>query len=316
MESLSMLDMILSDVFWFAVIRVTTPILFATLGAVAASKAGAINIGIEGTMLTGALMGVIFSAITQNVWLGLLAAVISGMMLGTLLAYTALKLKTNIILTGIAINILSSGGTVFLLSAITGDKGISTSLNSLVLPNVNLPLIEKIPFLGTVLSGHNILTYFSLICIVLMYLLFEHTALGLRIKAVGESPEAAESVGINVFKVKFIALVLSGIFASFGGAFLSMGYVSWFSTGMTSGRGYIALAARAIAGNTAVGSLMASLLFGFADTLSNYLQNFKIPVEFVHMTPYIITIIGFIWISIANKRKEIERKKIERKNDR
>jgi len=305
----SIFEMILTETFWFAVIRVTTPILFATLGAVVASRAGAINIGIEGTMLAGALMGVLFSAFTQNVWIGLLAAIVSGMALSTLLAYFALKMKTNIILTGIAINILSAGGTVFLLSAVAGDKGISTSLNSLVLPNVNLPIIESVPVLGGIVSGHNILTYFSLVCIVLIHILFNHTALGLRIKAEGESPESAESVGIDVFKVKFTALVISGIFASLGGAFLSMGYVSWFSSGMTAGRGYIALAARAIAGNTSIGSLFASLLFGFADTLSNYLQALKIPVEFIHMTPYIITILGFIWISIANKRKETERKK-------
>lgn len=305
----SIFGMIWTETFWFAVIRVTTPILFATLGAVVASRAGAINIGIEGMMLTGALMGVLFSAFTQNVWLGLLATVLSGVILSALLAYFSLKLKTNIILTGIAINILSAGGTVFLLSAVTGDKGISTSLDSLVLPTVKIAVLETVPIVGKIFSGHNILTYLSLVCIVLIHVLLNHTALGLRIKAVGESPESAESVGINVFKIKFTALIISGILASLGGAFLSMGYVSWFSSGMTSGRGYIALAARAIAGNTSAGSLLASLLFGFAGTLSNYLQSFDIPVEFIHMTPYMITIVGFIVISIVNKKKEAERKK-------
>ncbi len=303
------LQMFTETTFWFAVIRVTTPILFATLGAVIASKSGAINIGIEGIMLTSAFSGVLFSAITQNVWVGLLAAVISGMIMASVLAYFALKLDANIILTGIAINILSAGGTVFLLDAITGDKGISTSLNSLVLPEVNIPIIESIPHIGQILSGHNILTYFSWLCILLIHMLLNHTSLGLRIQAVGESPESAESVGVNVFKIKFIALVLSGMLASFGGAFLSMGYVSWFSSGMTAGRGYIALAARAIAGNTAVGSLLASLLFGTAETLSNHLQAFNVPVEFVHMTPYAITIIGFVVISIVNDKKEERRKK-------
>lgn len=305
----SLLSMIFKDAFWFAVIRSTTPILFATLGAVVASRAGAINIGIEGTMITGALMGVIFSAYTQNVWIGLLAAVLSGVLVSMLLGYFALKLKTNIVLTGIAINILAAGGTVFLLTELTGDKGISTSLNSLVLPNVNIPVVSSIPVIGSILSGHNVLTYVAIVCIVLMHILFNNMSLGLRIKAVGESPEAAESVGIDVFKIKFIALIISGIFAALGGAFLSMGYVSWFSSGMTAGRGFIALAARAIAGNTSLGSLFASLLFGFADTLSNYLQAFPIPVEFIHMTPYLVTIIGFIVISVINDKKELERKK-------
>ncbi len=303
------LEMFSHSTFWFAVIRVTTPILFATLGAVIASKSGAINIGIEGIMLTSAFSGVLFSAITQNVWIGLLLAVISGIVMASILAYFALKLNTNIILTGIAINILSAGGTVFLLDAITGDKGISTSLNSLVLPDINIPILESIPHIGGVLSGHNVLTYFSWICIILIHILLNHTSLGLRIQAVGESPESAKSVGINVFKIKFIALVLSGMLSSFGGAFLSMGYVSWFSSGMTAGRGYIALAARAIAANTSIGSLFASLLFGFAETLSNHLQAFNVPVEFVHMTPYAITILGFIVISVINRKKEERRKK-------
>ncbi|MCT4595258.1 MAG: ABC transporter permease [Anaeromicrobium sp.] len=305
----SLFEMILNDAFWFAVIRATTPILFATLGAVVASRAGAINIGIEGTMLTAALMGVIFSAYSQSVWIGLMAAVIAGIILSIVLAYFAFKLKSNLIVTGIAINIFSAGGTVFLLSSLTGDKGTSTSLNSLVLPNIHIPIIEDMPVVGSILSGHNILTYVGLVSIIFMYILFNHMSLGLRIKAVGESPEAAESVGIDVFKIKFISLCMSGVFAGLGGAFLSMGYVSWFSAGMTAGRGYIALAARAIAGNTSIGALLASLLFGFADTLSNYLQAFKIPVEFIHMTPYIMTIVGFIVISIVNSKKEINRKK-------
>ncbi len=305
----TLFDMIMNSDFWFAVIRATTPILFATLAAVVASKSGAINIGIEGMMLTSALMGVVFSALSQSAWIGLLFAVISSILLSILLAYFAFKLNANLIVTGIAINILAAGGTVFLLYVITGDKGISTSLNSLVLPNVNIPFIESIPVLGDIISGHNVLTYFAVISIVIMHIIFENTSLGLRIKAVGETPDAAKSVGINVFKIKFISLCISGLFAGLGGAFLSMGYVSWFSSGMTAGRGFIALAARAIANNTSLGSLLASLLFGFADTLSNYLQSFSIPVEFIHMTPYIITILGFIIISVVNTKKEIARKK-------
>lgn len=304
----SLFSMIFKASFLSAVIRDSTPILFATLGAVVASKSGAINIGIEGTMLTSALMGVIFSAYTQNVWIGLLAAIISSILISMLMSYFVFKLKTNIILTGIAINVMASGGTTFLLSTLTGDKGISTSLHSLVLPNVNIPIISSIPVIGKIVSGHNIMSYIAILCIIFVHILLNYTALGLRIKAVGESPEAAESVGIPVVKIKFISLMISCILASLGGAFLSMGYVSWFSADMTSGRGYIALAAREIAANTSIGSLFASLLFGFADTLANHLQMFKIPVEFIQMTPYIVTIIGFIVISLVNERNEKIRK--------
>lgn len=304
----SLFSMIFNASFLSAVIRDSTPILFATLGAVVASKSGAINIGIEGTMLTSALMGVIFSAYTHNVWIGLLAAIISSILVSILMAYFVFRLKTNIILTGIAINVMANGGTAFLLSTLTGDKGISTSLHSLVLPNVNIPIIKSIPVIGAIVSGHNIMSYVAILCIILVHILLNYTALGLRIKAVGESPEAAESVGIPVIKVKFISLMISCMLSSLGGAFLSMGYVSWFSTDMTSGRGYIALAAREIAANTSIGSLFASLLFGFADTLANHLQVFKVPVEFIQMTPYIVTIIGFIVISVVNDRNEKIRK--------
>lgn len=305
----ALLNMIFTDTFWFAVVRASTPILLATLGAFVASMSGAVNISLEGTMLTSALMGVLVSAYTHNMWLGLLGAVLSGIILSLILAYFSLKMNTNIILTGIAINILSAGGTVFLLYIMTGDKGISTSLKSMVLPNIKIPLIGSIPILGKLVSGHHILTYVAIICLILVYILFNHTALGLRMKAVGESSEAAKSVGINVMRTKLIALLMSGILASLAGAFLSMGYVSWFSSGMTAGRGYIALAARAIAGSSSLGTLFASVLFGVADTLANYLQIIAIPPEFIQMTPYIATIVGFIAISKINEKQEKARKK-------
>lgn len=305
----SMISMIFSDKFLLAVVRSSTPLLFATLGAFVASRAGVVNIGIEGTMLAGALMGVVFSAYFHSAWIGLAGAVLSGVVLSLLMAYFILKLKNNTILTGIAINILSSGGTVFLLYILTGDKGISTSLKSAVFPSVHIPVIQSIPVIGKILSGHNLLTYVAILCLILIHILFNYTSLGLRIRAVGESPKAAESVGINVGRIQLISLIMSGILAAMGGAFLSMSYVSWFSSGMTSGRGYIALAARAIAGNSSLGTLGASVLFGFADTLANYFQVVSIPSEFVQMTPYIVTILGFIVISIVNDKNEIKRKK-------
>lgn len=306
---MDILNIILSDSFWFAVIRMSTPILFATLGAVLASKAGSINIGIEGMMLISALFGVIFSAYAQNAWIGLLGAILSCMIISAVMSYFTLKLNANAVITGIAINILAAGGTIFLLNALTGDKGTSTSLNSLVLPNVHLPVIRNIPFLGKVLSGHNVLTYISFICVILVHILMNYTRFGLRMKAVGESPQSAESVGINVNKTKFFSMQLSGILVAMGGAFLSMGYVSWFSAGMTSGRGYIALAARAIANNTAVGAFLASFLFGSAESLSNYLQKYSIPIEIVRMLPYIVTILGFIVMSMVERKRELNRKR-------
>ena len=299
----ALFEILLKEDFWFAVIRSTTPILLTTLGAMIAARAGARNIALEGTMLTAAFVGVAASHFTQNAFLGLLFAVISGIIVSNIIAYFALKLKSNIIISGIALNLMASGMTVFGLYLLTGDKGASTSLNSLALPNINIPIIENIPVIGNIISGHNILTYVALILVLVVYIMFKYTKLGLRIKAVGESPEAAESVGISVNKVKYIALTMSGILAALGGAFLSMGYVTLFSSGMTSGRGYIALATQSMAGANPIIGLLTSSLFGFAESMSNYLQGINLPIEFIQMLPYLSIVVIYV-VYCANKTKQ------------
>jgi len=303
---------ILTPAFVYSVIRVTTPILFAALGALITDLAGVINIALEGIMLTSAFFGVLISAFTQNVWLGLLAGVISGIAIALLLGYFSLNLKTDLILAGIAINLLASGGTVFLLYVFAGDKGSSSSLRSLVLPSIPIPLIKDIPIIGPMFSNHHILTYMALISVFVVHYLLYHTPLGLRLRAVGENPDAADSVGISVIKIKYIALMLSGFFAGLGGAHLSMGYVSWFSRDMTSGRGFIALAAETLGGRTAIGTALGSLVFGTADALSYSLQAFRIPPEFTQSFPFIITILALAFyayrqISRLKRRKMVGR---------
>ena len=300
----ALFDILLKDGFWFAVIRSTTPILLTTLGAMIAARAGARNIALEGTMLTASFVGVVASHFTQSAFLGLIFAVISGIIMSNIIAYFALKLKSNIIISGIALNLMASGMTVFGLYLLTGDKGASTSLNSLVLPNINIPIIENIPVLGNILSGHNILTYVALILVFVVWVMFKYTKLGLRIKAVGESPEAAESVGISVNKVKYIALTMSGALAALGGAFLSMGYVTLFSAGMTSGRGYIALATQAMSGSNPVVGLLTSSLFGFTESMSNYLQGEKLPIEFIQMLPYLAIVVIYVIYCASKTKKE------------
>ncbi|MBN2875629.1 MAG: ABC transporter permease [Spirochaetales bacterium] len=298
------LSVILNAEFGYSVLRVTTPILFATLAALISDKAGVMNIALEGIMLISALAGVYFSAMTGSAALGLLAAVIAGALVGLFLAYCALHLKTDIILSGIAINLMGGGGTVFVLFMLTGDKGISSSLASKVLPKIAIPVLQDIPVLGTLLSGHNVLTYTAFAFVVLLYILLYKTPLGLRIRAVGENPDAADSVGIGVTRIRYMALALSGMTAGFGGAYMSMGYVSWFSKNMTAGRGFIALAAEAMGGATPVGSMLTSLLFGFFDALSNTLQLMRIPSEFVNMIPYAATVIGLVVYTIRRSSRD------------
>lgn len=299
------IDALFSPEFLNAALRSTTPILFAAMASAIASKSGITNMALEGIMLFSALFGVLFSAAFQSGWIGLLATMAVGGVIGLLLAFFVLRLKTDEILAAIAINLIANGATVLILLAVSGDRGVSTSVPSVALPKISMPLIEKIPYFGAVISNQNILTYISLLMVVGFHIFLYKTPLGLRIRAVGENKNAAESVGISSKKVQYIALVLSGIFASMGGFFLSGGYMKNFTTGMSAGRGFIALAASSMGGNTPIGAFLVSLLFGAASALSNILQLGAWPYELIQMIPYITTIVGLgIYSYRRMKRRE------------
>lgn len=296
-------NIVFSAKFLYSIFRVATPILFASMGAVVSNTAGVPNIAIEGIMLIAAFTGVFVSAATQSAAIGLLGAVLSGILCAGLLAFFTLYYRTNPILGGIAINSLASGGTVFLLYLFTGDKGSAASVASKVVSEINLPVIKNIPVLGEIISGHNILTYLSLLSVVFVYVLINKTPLGYHLKAVGENKNAAESVGINVIKVKFVALLISGMLAGLGGAFMSMGYVSTFSRDMVSGRGWIAIAAEAMGKTSPIGTAITSLLFGAFDAISNAAAAVGWASDLVRTIPYIATIIGLLIFSVRELKK-------------
>ena len=208
---------ILSPDFFSTILRSATPILFATLAAAIAAKAGICNMALEGIMLFSALFGVIFSSLTHSAWLGLLITMVIGGLIGLILAFFILNLKTDEILAAIAINLTATGGTVLLLVAVSGDRGVSSSIRSVSAPSVVIPFIEKIPFIGSVLSGQNILTWFSILAVILLHLFLYKTPLGLAIRAVGENKNAAESVGIDVTKFKLLAFTISAALAGVAG---------------------------------------------------------------------------------------------------
>ena len=293
---------VFSAAFLYSALRVTTPILFAALGGAVAKKAGVTNIGLEGTMLASALAGVVGSAYTQSLFIGALCGVATGLLISGLLAYFAIKLKAEIFLTGLMMNMIASGATVFIMYMLTKDKGTTTKLKSLVFPQVQLPVIKDIPFVGEVVSNHNILTYLAFLSVALVWFFINRTKLGIRIRAVGENPKAAESVGINIIRTQVTALLICGFLASLGGMYLSMGYVSWFSRDMTAGQGFTAVAAQYLGRANAGGTLMASMVFGTADALANVLQSLRVPAEFVQMIPYAATLLGLVFYSVNAKR--------------
>ena len=190
--------------------------------------------------------------------------------------------------------------------AFSGDRGVSSSIRSVSAPVVAIPLISEIPFLGSVLSGQNVLTWLALLSVAVLHIFLYKTPLGLSIRSVGENKNAAESVGINSRKIQYIALVISGVLGAAGGFFLSGGYMNMFTKDMSGGRGFIALAASSMGGNTPVGGFLVSLLFGAAQALANIMQlKALMPYEIVLMVPYLTTLVGLgVYYYAQKKRKE------------
>ncbi len=302
-----LMTFVLSPAFVNAIIRMSTPLIFVSMAAVLGAKANILCIAYEGMMLFAALGGVIGSALSQNLLVGMLCGVLAGSLIAGLFAYFVLVLKTKDMLVGLALNTLGSGGTIFALYIMSGQKASSISLNSLQFPVVNIPIIKDIPVLGDIVSGHNLLTYLAYLSVILVYLLLYKTPLGLRIRSVGESPDAAESVGTDVVRTRVIALMIGGVLASFGGMFMSMGYTPYFTRDMMNGRGFNAIAAQNLGAGHPLLTLLCSILFGAADAFGIALQTSRLPPQLASMVPYITTLVGLIIIGQARRKQEKKR---------
>ena len=295
---------VFSTAFLASVLRITTPILFAALASAVSERAGVANIGLEGIMMMAALFGVLFSAWTQSAFVGVVGAAFVGALIGLMMGFFYIKMKTDIILAGIAINMLGGGGTVFFLFILAGQRGTSAALPSKMVPSLSLSFLENVPIFAA-FSGQSILTYLVFVCVILVHILFYKTTLGLKIRAVGENPHASDSVGLNVDKIRYISLALSGFLAGLGGAYMSMFASMGFSTDMVAGRGFIALAAQAMGRGQPLGVMLSSLLFGGSDALSNHMQGTGLPSQLVTALPYVITIVGLTVYSARKMKRRI-----------
>ena len=290
------MDVELIITFCFSLLRLATPIVYAALAASVCYKASVDNMAIESMMLWAALAGVIVSGASKSAVVGFGAAILAGILVGLIISYASFTGKADLYLTNIAMNLAAAGGTVFVLFLASGDKSNSAgSIQSMVLPVVNLPFIKDIPVLGRIVSGHNILTYGAFAAAFLVNFFIYKTRLGLRLRSVGENPQAAESVGISATKIRYIAFMISGALAGVGGAYMSMGYMSAFVRNMVAG--------------SPLGVLVSSFIFGSADVFANILQMTSAPADLVLMLPYAITILGLVVISIVRRRRE---KKIQK----
>ncbi len=302
-----MLDIIVK--FLFSVIRVSTPLIFGALAACITKKAGLMNLAIESMMLASALAGVLVSGATQSLLLGMLAGFAAAIAITMIISYAAFVMKCDLYLTSIAMNTALVGGTVFVMFLATGQKANTAgSIASLSISSWNIPLIKEIPILGDILSGHNILTYVAFAMIFLVWFMLYKTKIGLRIRSVGENPNAAESVGISPRRIYFLSFGLSGFIAALGGMYMSMGYLSWFARDMMAGRGFISMSAMNIASGEPVSAALAALMFGSADALSNYMQMGKFPSELISMFPYVCTIVLLVLMSAVRTVKAAKQK--------
>ncbi|MEZ4666340.1 MAG: ABC transporter permease [Anaerolineae bacterium] len=311
---------IFSAAFLASILRVTTPILLPSLGALISDRAGVINIGLEGMMLGAAFTGVVVSAYSQTwfgpeigqvigPWLGLVAGVFVAVMMALLLGFFHLRLKANLILSGVAISFLGSAATVAIMFELTGDRGNTSTLASLQIPFIQLPeFINSIPVIGPfffqVFDNQSAMTWVAFISVGLVWFLLYRTPFGMHLRASGENPTAAQSVGIPVQRTRFIALMLSGLFAGLGGIHMSMGYLSLFQRDMTAGRGFIALATPLLGGNNPVGTMAASMVFGFFDALSNRIGSLQIPSMLPLMIPNVATVLALVIYALQTRQSQ------------
>jgi ABC-type uncharacterized transport system permease subunit len=280
-----------------AMLVAATPLTLGVMCGIFCERAGIINIAIEGMMLWGALVAVAFASIFDNLWMGVLGASLVGGLMAALHAWLSIRYKVDQIISGTVINILALGGTRFLNLRVLEPAGLSTP-GAFTL--VRIPLLADIPIIGPILFENQPTVFVMLILLVAVNFVIFKTPWGLRMRACGEHPRAADTVGVHVNRMRYISVIIGGLIAGIGGAYFSLGQVGTFEDNMTRGQGFVALAAMIFGNWNPIGGFLAALLFGLADALQVKMQiiqpvlpiiNQPIPPEFLQMAPYILTII-------------------------
>jgi len=279
-------------------LRLSTPLILAAIGGLYAERSGVINIALEGMMLAGAFTAATVTVLTGSPWIGLLAAIGAGLLVGLLHAAATITWRADQVVSGTAINLLFLGIPALLSGVLFASTGATPQLaRDQVLPDLRFFDPLHFPILASIFNQKP-LVYLAFLLIVFTSYLLGRTRFGLRLRAVGENPEAADTAGISVARIRYVAVLISGAMAGLGGAYLSIGQNSLFTRNMTAGRGFIALAALIFGKWNPTGALLACLLFGFAEAISIRMQGtVNLPNQFIQMIPYLLTIVvlaGFI----------------------
>jgi general nucleoside transport system permease protein len=273
-----------------AMLRFATPLVFAAMGGILSERSGVINIGLEGMMLMGAFFGIFGADIFGSWVVGMLVGMVSGALMGLVHAVFSIQLRADQVVSGTAVNLLALGITGYVFIAHYGDRGTPGDVPRA--PELSLPLIEDIPFVGEAIGDMNALTWLALLLVPLLAVYLFRTRGGLRLRSVGEKPRAADSVGLPVIRTRYLAVVASGALAALGGVYLSIALLGSFNENMTAGRGFIALAAVIFGSWRPVGALVAACLFGFSSALAQRLPEFSESTAVLFQAlPYVLTLI-------------------------
>lgn len=272
-----------------ATIRNATPLVFAAMGGMFSERSGVVNIGLEGLMLISAFAGVAGAYFSGSAWIGLFTALGAGTLFALIHAVMTVVFEADHIISGTAINLLALGGTGFLMQIVFDRGGTSPNIDGF--DNVSLPLLSEISILGPVFFEQSVLVYLMYALIPVTFFVVFKTPFGLRLRGTGEAPEAVDTAGVSVTRMRIYGVALSGMLAALGGAYLSMGLLSAFTENMTGGRGFIALAALIFGRWNPVGAAGAAVLFGFAQAITFRAGGDVIPREFIQMLPYVLTIL-------------------------
>jgi simple sugar transport system permease protein len=284
-------------------IRLVSPILLAALGGLLSERVGIFNVALEGLMLVAAFFAVAGTHLTGNPFVGLAMAVLAAVVVSLVLAVVVVDLGGDAIVAGLALNLLALGLTTYLIRPVFGVQGSFYDPSMPGLPNIHIFGIENLPILGPLLSGYSPLVYLSFgLAMAMQVWLFRHPW-GIRLRAVGEAPEAAASVGIPVRATRYAALIATGVLCGLAGAQLSISLVTQFVIGMTAGRGFIALVAVMFGRAHPLGVLGASLLFGLLYALTLRLQGGPVPPQFVAMLPYVATLVVLVLYAVRERRR-------------
>ena len=307
MDAALLLDLLTRYVFNTAnvqgMLRLATPVALAGLCALISSRAGILNIAGEGMILFGAWFAVAGSYFAENALVGVATAMLSGLAIGGLFALFSLKFRAHIVIMGIAINIFANAATVFLTRAVFKQAGAFADPRIQGLNPIDLPVIKDIPVLGSMLSGYTLIVYVTWILIALTTIFLYRTPWGLHLRAVGENPQAAETLGVNVQRIRFAAVMASGVYASLAGVYLSLGHLKMYTDQMAAGRGFIGMAVNTFGGGEPIGVFLSSLLFGFVDTIGWRLQGERlVPVYFINMLPYVATLVALTLFTVRKQR--------------